>query len=123
MSEDEPWGAEETPDLSVRPDTLRTVSGVGDTLVGHLDGAVTGLRAETVIAASGAMPLRSLTALERVRTSWEERLTGVREACVRLRDGLDAAADDFDGVEADTERDLHEARRSLTDLTGQGEPR
>ncbi|RBM16888.1 type VII secretion target [Streptomyces sp. PT12] len=123
MSGEEPWGAEETPDLSVRPDTLRTVSGAGDALVGHLDGAVTGLRAETVFAVNGAMTLLSLTALERVRTSWEERLTGVREACARLRDGLDAAADDFEGVEADTERDLHQTRRGLSDLTGQGEPR
>ena len=96
-------------DLRVDSAVLRELAGQASTLVERLDTTLRNLRPEDDDPLRGLDGLASAAALRRVRDSWAERLTTVRQRCDGLAAGLAGAAADFEATEADARQSMERA--------------
>lgn len=86
-------------DLDIDTGTLRSLSDLVTPLREGLETALGGLRDDLEWSDDGLSVLDVTRALRRVRTSWEGRLTHLREELSLMEAGFSGAADGFDGTE------------------------
>ncbi|MDT0310297.1 type VII secretion target [Streptomyces sp. DSM 44917] len=93
-------------DLDVDTQVLERLARRSESLVEALDDALAAVRGDGVGGVATSASLGSLHRLERVATSWDARLSLMRQECVTLGQGLGAAAGMLTGAEEDARGSL-----------------
>ncbi|MFF6906033.1 hypothetical protein ACFY9Q_08840 [Streptomyces sp. NPDC012389] len=88
-------GGRSTPDLKASRGPWTTAAGVAGSLHTSTASGLTELGTAAAGVSEGADGFSSTAALTEVLTSWQERLTSVRNECSRLKGALNSAAQEF----------------------------